>query len=218
MDKSIVNTKNGCLTIDIINADEYTLRSKRDDGVSVELDMGYDEVAELRAMLWDAMRRQGRGFEISIDDVLKIEEVRHKGRYSVEGYKEEINWTIDLLQRHLTRIESWQDSLNLTPAEDRGVYGKLDEFLSQLEEQPRIQEKIHSKDALNKAYQDGWEQGAADATDHRDYDLSLSESMHDEWDKRYATGYDAGFEKVATSDEPPETPSRPEYIRESRFA
>lgn len=116
--------------------DTYTLEMRVVDGF-VSLKGDFDNITELRAMLWDAMRKQGRGFEISISDVLRIEEVRHKGRYSVEGYKEEINWTIDLLQRHLTRIESWQDSLNLTPAEDRGVYGKLDEFLSQLEEQPR---------------------------------------------------------------------------------
>jgi hypothetical protein len=68
----------------------------------------------------------------------------------------------------------------------------------------KIQEKVHSEDALNTAYQDGWEHGAADATDHKDYDQSLSESVHDEWDKRYASGYDAGFGKIATQDEPPE--------------
>lgn len=129
-----VNIRHGYFRIDTTNADEYTLRAERDDGASVDMYMRYEEVAKLRAMLWDAIRRQGRGFEFSVDDILRIEEVQHKGRYSVEGYKEEINWTIDLLQRHLTRIDSWQDSLNLTPAEDRKVYGKLDEFLAQLEE------------------------------------------------------------------------------------
>jgi len=171
-----VNVKNGYLTIDIVNSDEYTLRSKRDDGVSVEMDMGYDRVAELRAMLWDAIRQQGRGFEFSVDDVLKIEEVKHKGRYSVEGYEEEINWTIDLLKRHLKRIEGWKE----TPAEDREVYGKLDEFLSQLEEPPRYGVETWQK---------------AD---------SRTESIHDAWEKGYATGHDVGFAKIATSDVPPE--------------
>lgn len=124
-----VNAKNGYLTIDTHNADEYTLRSKRDDGVSVELDMDYDHITKLRAMMWDAIRKQGRGFEFSVDDVLKIEEVQHKGRYSVAGYEEELEWTINLLKKHLDRIAAWKE----TPAEHRDAYGKLDEFLSQLE-------------------------------------------------------------------------------------
>jgi len=98
------------------------------------IEMSRDNIIGLRSLLWEAIRKQGRGFEINIEDVLKIEEVRHKGRYSVEGYKEEIEWTIDLLQRHLTRVESWQDMKAVTPAEDREVFGKLDEFLSQFEE------------------------------------------------------------------------------------
>lgn len=127
-----VNVNNGYITLGRVNADEYTLKTNEvGDFDAVKLD--YDDMAELRAALWDAMRRQGRGFEISIDDVLKIEEVRHKGRYSVEGYEEEITWTIDLLRKHLRRIEGWKE----TPAADRGAYGKLDEFLLQLEEPPR---------------------------------------------------------------------------------
>lgn len=94
----------------------------------------------------------------------------------------------------------------------------LNSEIKRLKGGDEIREKIHSEDALDRAYQTGWEHGAADATNHKEYKLPISEPMHDEWDKRYATGYDAGFEKVATSDEPPETPSRPEYIRESRFA
>ncbi len=134
-DRSMVEARNGYVTIDVTgNAPPhgYIIRSKRDDAASVALDLTYDGMVELRAMLWGAMRRQGRGTEISIEELLRIEEVRHKGRYSVEGYKEEINWTIDLLQRHLTRIEHWQDDRNCGEAGD--AYGKLDEFLSELEE------------------------------------------------------------------------------------
>jgi hypothetical protein len=68
--------------------------------------------------------------EASIEDVLKIEEVRHKGRYSVAGYEEEIEWTIRLLQSHLQRIAAWKDA----PEEDRRIFTNLDEFLSQFEE------------------------------------------------------------------------------------
>ena len=131
-DRSCVDAKNGYITIDAVGdtPHSYIIRSKRDDAVSVELDLQYEGMVDLRSMLWDAMRKQGRGTEISIEKVLQIEEVRHKGRYSVAGYEKEINWTIDLLKRHLERIEGWKD----TPAEDRGAYGKLDEFLSEFVE------------------------------------------------------------------------------------
>jgi len=37
---------------------------------------------------------------------------------------------MDLLKNHLTRIDGWKDATEA----DRGMYGKLDEFLSQFEE------------------------------------------------------------------------------------
>jgi len=60
-----------------------------------------------------------------------------------------------------------------------------------------IRQTIHSEDALIDAYNDGWEHGACDARDHRDYDRSLAETRYDAWDERYAAGYDAGFAKIA---------------------
>ena len=121
-----VNIKDGYVamqdgTIGICNMMDRT-------GVGVEVTR--DNIIDIRAMLWDVIRKQERGFDISIDDVLKIEEVRSKGRYSVSGYAEEIEWTIALLQHHLERIAGWQDA----PEADREMYGKLDEFLSQFEE------------------------------------------------------------------------------------
>ena len=133
--KKQVNALNGWIKIDTTQDDTYTLQSQTmtpDNDMELteqEIELRYEDMQALRDLIWDAMRRQGRGFEISIDDVLKIEEVRHKGRYSVDGYMEEIEWTIDLLKKHLIRIEGWKD----TPAEHRDAYGKLDEFLSQLE-------------------------------------------------------------------------------------
>lgn len=131
-----VNALNGWIKIDAMQDDTYMLQSQTmspDSDMELteqEIELRYDDMRALRDLIWDAIRKQGRGFEISIDDVLKIEEVQHKGRYSVTGYKEEIEWTIDLLKRHLTRIEGWKEA----PAKHRDAYGKLDEFLSQLEE------------------------------------------------------------------------------------
>ena len=126
-----INIADGYVVINDTPEGKHTLGiCNMTDKVGASIEATSDNIIDIRAMLWDAIRKQGRGFEINIEDVLKIEEVRHKGRYSVTGYKEEINWTIDLLQRHLTRIEGWED----TPAEGREIYGKLDEFLSQFEE------------------------------------------------------------------------------------
>ena len=61
-----VSAKNGYLTIDTHNADEYTLRSKRDDGVSVELDMDYDSITKLRAILSQLEAPQGEDEDIAI--------------------------------------------------------------------------------------------------------------------------------------------------------
>ena len=133
--KKQINALNGWIKIEKQQGDTYLIQSQTMipnadmELIEQEMELSYTNMEELRAMLWDSMRKVGRGFEISIDDVLKIEEVQHKGRYSVEGYKEEINWTIDLLKRHLKRIEGWKEA----PAEHRDAYGKLDEFLSQLE-------------------------------------------------------------------------------------
>lgn len=142
-----INALNGWIKIEATNSDTYMLQSQimaplDDMGMTEqEIEMRYDDAIKLRAMIWDAIRKQGRAFEFSVDDVLKIEEVRHKGRYSVEGYKAEIEWTIDLLKTHLERIEGWKD----TPAEHRDAYGKLDEFLSQLEEPRRPEGEIRDR-------------------------------------------------------------------------
>ena len=197
MEAKQINALNGWIKIDAQDDDTFLMTSQTmtaEAGMELieqEIELQYKDMVELRAMIWDAMRRHGRGFEFSVDDVLKIEEVRHKGRYSVSGYEEEIEWTIDLLRKHLRRIEGWKE----TPAQDRGAYGKLDEFLSQLEELPRS--------VLIKAHQDGWKHGAADAKEHKEYDRAVAESANDAWDKRYAAGYDEGFREIATEDEPP---------------
>ena len=118
---ALIDTPEGKRTIGVCNmADEA--------GASIEATR--DNIIDIRAMLWDAIRKQGRGFDISIDDVIQIEEVRHKGRYSVTGYEQEIEWTIRILEMHLRRITGWKDA----PEVDRKIYGKLDEFLSQFEE------------------------------------------------------------------------------------
>lgn len=118
---AILDTPEGKHTLGICNMADKA-------GASIEAT--HDNIIDLRAALWDAIRKQGRGTEINIEDVLKIEEVRHKGRYSVSGYVEEIEWTIRLLQTHLKRIAAWKDASET----DREMYGKLDEFLSQFEE------------------------------------------------------------------------------------
>jgi hypothetical protein len=134
MNAKQINTENGFIAV---NRDEKELRTltvcNMTEQTESGTEMSRDNIIDLRATLWDAIRKQGRGFEINIEDVLKIEEVCHKGRYSVEGYKEEINWTIDLLQRHLTRVEHWQNCQTFD-LDECSEYGKLDEFLSQFEE------------------------------------------------------------------------------------
>lgn len=131
-----INALNGWIKIDAKTDGNYIIESQTmsaEDDMKLtkqEIEMRYDDMIDLRAMLWDAMRKQGRGTEISIEKVLQIEEVRHKGRYSVTGYEEEINWTIEMLKRHLDRVAAWKG----TPAKDRAAYGKLDEFLSEFVE------------------------------------------------------------------------------------
>lgn len=125
-----VNTTQGYLALKDFPKGKHTLGvCNMADHAKASIELNRDDITAIRAMLWDAIRADGRGFDINIEDVLKIEEVQHKPRYSVEGYKEEIKWTIDLLQRHLTRIESWRFG-RIPQCE----YGKLDEFLSQFEE------------------------------------------------------------------------------------
>ena len=118
---AILDTPEGKHTIGVCNMTDKA-------GASIEATRG--NIIDIRAMLWDAIRKQGRGFEINIEDVLKIEGVQHKGRYSVSGYAEEIEWTIRILQTHLKRIAAWKDASEY----EREMYGKLDEFLSQFEE------------------------------------------------------------------------------------
>ena len=130
-----VNTKDGYVAMAKTTSENQTLgvhNMNYNVGAGVELNR--DEIVSVREMLWDAIKKDGRGFDITIEDVLKIEKVQHKPRYSVEGYKEEIEWTISLLQRHITRVEHWQNSRTFEPDGCSAMYGKLDEFLSQFEE------------------------------------------------------------------------------------
>jgi len=125
-----VNTEDGYVAVGVAGEAHVVEVGNIAEQEEASVVLNREDIVTLRAMLWDAIRKQERGFDISIDDVLKIEEVRSKGRYSVSGYAEEIEWTIALLQRHLERIAGWQDA----PDADRGMFGKLDEFLSEFEE------------------------------------------------------------------------------------
>lgn len=118
---AIRKTPEGNRTIGIYNMAEEA-------GAGIEATR--DNIINIRAMLWDAIRKQERGFDISIDDVLRIEDVRHKRQYSIPGYVGEIEWTIGILQSHLRRIAAWKDASEA----EREMYGKLGEFLSQFEE------------------------------------------------------------------------------------
>ena len=110
--KKQVNALNGWIKINKAD-DTYILQSQTmapDHDMELteqEIELRYEDMQALRDLIWTTIRQTGRGYEISIDDVLKIEEVQHKGRYSVAGYEEEIKWTIALLKRHLNRIDCW---------------------------------------------------------------------------------------------------------------
>jgi len=126
-----VNTQDGYVAIQDFPEGKHTLGvCNMADKASASIELTRDNIIATREMLWDAIRKQGRGFDISIDDVLKIEEVQSKGRYSVTGYQEEIEWTIKLLQSHMRRVEGWKNTVEA----ERHLFGKLDEFLSQFEE------------------------------------------------------------------------------------
>ena len=126
-----VNLKDGYLALADIPEGKHTIGvCNMVDKAGASIEMDRDDIAAVREMLWDVIRKDGRGFGINIEDVLKIEEVQHKPRYSVSGYEEEIEWTIRLLQTHLRRVASWKNS----PENVRGMFGKLGEFLSQFEE------------------------------------------------------------------------------------
>ena len=126
-----VNTKDGYVVVAETTIGNQTLgvcNMADKAGASIELNRA--EIVSVREMLWGAIRKDGRGYDINIEDVLKIEEVQHKPRYSVTGYAEEIDWMIRLLKSHQHGIEAWKDA----PEIARGGFGKLDEFLSQFEE------------------------------------------------------------------------------------
>ena len=126
-----VNTKDGYVAMAKTTSENQTLgvhNMNYNVGAGVELNR--DEIVSVREMLWDAIKKDGRGFDINIEDVLKIEEVQHKPRYSVTGYAEEIEWMIGLLTSHQQRIKAWKDA----PEKCRREFGKLNEFLSQFEE------------------------------------------------------------------------------------
>lgn len=127
-----VNTKDGYVAVAETTTENQTLEvcNIMADKVGATIELNRDEIVSVREMLWDAIRKDGRGYDINIEEVLKIEEVRHKPRYSVKGYAEEIEWMIGLLTAHQHRIKAWKNS----PVKCRKEFGKLDEFLSQFEE------------------------------------------------------------------------------------
>ena len=122
-----VNTENGYVNI---WKDLQLAVGNMEENTASAIEMSRDNVVELRRLLWGAIRKDGRGYLISAEDVVTIEEVQHKPRYSVSGYTEEIEWTIRLLESHLKRIEGWKEASE----DERRVFGKLDAFLSQFEE------------------------------------------------------------------------------------
>ena len=127
-----VNTKDGYVAVAQTTSENQTLGvcNIMADNAGASIELNRDEIVSVRAMLWDVIKKDGRGYDINIEDVLKIEEVRHQPRYSVKGYAEEIEWMIGLLTSHQRRIKAWKDA----PEKCRGEFGKLDEFLSQFEE------------------------------------------------------------------------------------
>ena len=126
-----VNTENGYASMISEGNDLRTLMvGNMEENTASAIEMSRENVVELRRLLWGAIRRDGRGYNISAEDVVAIEEVQHKPRYSVSGYTEEIEWTIRLLESHLKRIEGWKEASE----DERRVFGKLDAFLSQFEE------------------------------------------------------------------------------------
>ena len=126
-----VNTPDGYIVIQDYPEGKYTFGvCNMADKAAASIEVSQDNIIAMREMLWDAIRKQGRGFSISIDDVLKIEEVQGMARYSVTDYAEEIEWAIKILQSHRGRIEGWKGA----DKDERHLFGKLDEFLSQFEE------------------------------------------------------------------------------------
>ena len=57
-----------------------------------------------------------------------------------------------------------------------------------------IKEHVFTEDELIDAFSDGYEQGAVDQINHREY---REMSLNNTWDRRYATGYDHGFGEQA---------------------
>ena len=126
-----VNTPDGYIVIQDYPEGKYTLGiCNTADKAAASIEVSQDNILAMREMLWDAIRKQGRGFSISIDEVLKIEEVHHRAAYSVPEYQEVIEWNIHLLQSHMRRVEGWKNTVEA----ERHMFGKLDEFLSQFEE------------------------------------------------------------------------------------
>ncbi len=126
-----VNTTDGYVAMAETTSGKQTLgvcNTADNAGASIELNR--DEIVSVRAMLWDAIRKDGRGYHINFEEVMKIEEVRRYPQYSVTGYAEEIDWMIMILTSHRHRIEAWKDA----PKKYQEEFGKLDAFLSQFEE------------------------------------------------------------------------------------
>lgn len=69
---------------------------------------------------------------IDPNHILHIEDVRLKEVYSVHSYIMELVWFRSLIGSHIERCKYWEKNESRRPG-----LGKLNEFLSQLEEEER---------------------------------------------------------------------------------
>lgn len=66
---------------------------------------------------------------IDLNNVVKLEDVRLQEVNSVETYIKELEWFKGLIEGHINRCKNWKGEFRNRPA-----YGKLHEFLEQLED------------------------------------------------------------------------------------
>ena len=120
-----VNLKDGYLALEDIPEGKHTIgvcNMVNKAGASIELTQ--DNLVDVRKMLRNAIRMQVKAPDLHVNDA------RYKEPYSTSGFKEEIEWTIQILRGHLHVVASYADM----PETDRDMFGKLGEFLSQFEE------------------------------------------------------------------------------------
>ena len=66
---------------------------------------------------------------INLNRIIRLEETRLKDIHSVDSYIEELCWVKTLIDHHINRCVAW----NRESTRRRANYGKLDEYLKQLE-------------------------------------------------------------------------------------